>query len=191
MRFLNRLIKGLIIISVLSASTFVFADETKKGGDAFATILGQQFRSFPTFGPGRFFESKNDAAVIQLKIINVSGEEIAKAFIKDRLTLFQSVFEAKRVDYPGQFSRVIECPTEYKPKFFDRDIKDGYLAYYIGFANKNKVAGACTADLIAYKYFYGFVYCKNENQIYEVEHFSSLTMKTLETFIESISCDQE
>jgi|SaaInl7_200m_RNA_FD_contig_41_455741_length_2453_multi_7_in_0_out_0_3 hypothetical protein len=189
MRFLNRLIKGLIIISVLFASSFVFADETTKGGETVATIFGQQFRSFPTFGSDRFFESKNDAAVIQLKIINVSGDEIAKTFIKNRLILFQSVFEPKRVDYPGQFSRVIECPTEYKPKFFDRNIKDGYLAYYIGFANKNKVSGACTADLIAYKYFYGFVYCNSKKKIYEVEHFSNLTAKTLETFIESISCD--
>jgi hypothetical protein len=191
MRFLNRLIKCLIIISVFSASTFVFADETKNTGDAFVTIFGQAFRSFPTFGPGEFFESQNDAAVIQIKKINVSSEKIAKAFIKDRLILFKSVFEPKRVDYPGQYSRVIECPNEYKPKFFDRDIKDGYLSYCIGFANKNKVAGACAADLIAYKYFYGFVYCKNQNQMYEVEHFSSLTMQTLEAFIERISCDQK
>lgn len=152
-------------------------------------IFGESFIATPTIAGGQSFQVKGSDYYVQLKKIKVSGDESAKLFVKDRLTLFQSVFEPKRVDYPGQYSKVIECPSEFKPKYFNKKIFNGEGFFYQGYANKNKVAGACIPDLIAYRHLYGFVYCPSHNYLYEIEHFSSSQSEKLESFIEGLSCE--
>jgi len=129
---------------------------------------------------------ENDS--ISLKLLRVDSDAKADAFIGDRLAIFKSIFEARRVDYPGQYSKVIECPKEFTPEFSSKNIDGGVLSYFVGYANKNKVAGGCTPDQLFYKQFYGLAYCKNKSAVYEIEGFFDLQSDNLTKLISNISC---
>ena len=92
--------------------------------------------------------------------------------------------------YPGQHSRLIECPEKYKPRYLERKIPSGSLSYFLGFANKNKVAGACSDDLISYKHLYGMLYCKSTQTINEIEYFTLITSNLTDSFVERVSCEK-
>ena len=151
-------------------------------------IFGYPFNVVTNWGKSNYYEYISSNEVIQLKTFPVKSDETAHTFIANRLSLFKSVFEPKRVSYPGQYSRSIECPEKYKPKYFERNTSKGSLFYFLGYANSNKVAGACSDDLIAYKHLYGLLYCKSTQTIIEIEYFTNLTSNSTTQFIESISC---
>ena len=184
MKFLlaNSIVLGLIIAGAASLA----CAETI---GAKVHILGRQYIQVSTLSGSRVYELNEDGINIQVKQIRSISTEVAMTFIGDRLALFRSVFETKRVDYPGQHSRVIECPSEYKPQFSEISGEEYYLAYFVGFANQNKVAGACLPDLITYRYMYGFAYCKKRRQLFEIDHFSDLKVNAVPKFIETLSCD--
>jgi len=153
-------------------------------------IFGKPYIRVSSLAGSRAYEMKGaDGLVVQVKEIRARNEAVAMAFIGDRLALFKSVFETKRVDYPGQHSRVIECPAEYKPQFAETNREDYYVAYFMGFANQNKVAGACLPDLIAYRHMYGFVYCKKQAQLFELDHYSNPKLNAPSQFLEALSCE--
>lgn len=168
-------------------SSFVLAEKLELG--ELRNLFGYQFKSKLSFGSVQYFEFEGERASIKLNFIPAPSEDIAEAFIDDKFAMFKSVYEAKRVDYPGQYSKVIECPAEFKPKFFPTKAKDGKLAYYLGFANKNKVPGACASDLIAYTHFYGLINCKARAEVLEIEGFFDLTNDNVEKLVKDISCD--
>jgi hypothetical protein len=150
--------------------------------------LGQGFTRPPTSQTGRIFEHNSLESNIRIKLIRASGEEALHAYADDRLAMYRSVFESKRVDYPGQYSKVIECPEKYQPKFMVIDNEDFLAKVFLGYANKNKVSGACVADLISYRHIYGFVYCKSKVTLYEVDHFSATDSNASDRFINSLTC---
>lgn len=125
----------------------------------------------------------------------MEDNEVARMFIEDHMTMFKSVFEPKRVDYPGQYTKTIECPPEYKPKYFERnssEVSDGEFVYFLGYANSNKVAGACSEDLIAYRHVYGMLDCELVHKIVKIEYFTNITSdntKYIEEFVGKVSCE--
>jgi hypothetical protein len=150
--------------------------------------FGYTFKAHPSFGGSKYFESKDKGDTIQIKIIEAKSREIADAYIQDKLVLFKSIFEKKRVDYPGQHSKFVECTPEYKPQLFSKEIDGGSFSYFIGYANRNKVAGACVADLVYFKYLYGFLYCPQQSSIYEIEAFTDQKSEHLRDLTGVISC---
>lgn len=190
MKFLNKVILSFIFFYIgytnCYANTNKYIQEKKI--EKTVIIFGYPFRAYSNFGQYNYFEFNNSEFQTQIKTIKVKNKEIAQVFSTERLSLFKSVFEVRRVDYPGQYSKSIECPEEFKPKYFEREIPDGYLSYFIGYANTNKVAGACSQDLVAFRHFYGIVYCKYLNQLLEIEHFADVSQKSLNYFIDCISC---
>lgn len=188
MRFLNRI---LIMACVLgTAFPAVSEDNSSRSTISNATLLfGRSFRQERTFGANTYFEYTSRNESIGLRIVKYKSNDFARVYIKDRLTLFNSVFDVKRVDYPGQYSKAITCPDEFKPKFVESEFLGGYVAYYSGFANKNKTTGACAADLLGYKYSYGFVLCFNKGALYEFEHYSELNSEAFNQFRDDIVCD--
>jgi len=151
-------------------------------------IFGYPFKVVTNWGKSNCYEYINPDEIIQLKTFPVKSNETAHAFIDNRLTMFKSVFEPKRVSYPGQYSRTIECPEKYKPKYFERNTSNNLLSYFLGYANNNKVAGACSDDLIVYKHLYGMLYCRSTQTIIEIEYFTNLTSNSTAQFIERILC---
>jgi hypothetical protein len=152
------------------------------------SLFGYRFEPRRSLIGGESFVAEGQDGAIELKIIKVVNAAVAREFMKDKMSLFQSIFEKKRVDYPGQHSRLIECPAEYKPQLFDKAVADGFASYFLGYANQNRVAGACTADLVAYRYVYALVYCGKAGSIYEVEGFFGLQSAGVTRLLDGFAC---
>ena len=188
MRFFANPLYILAALCCLTTSPAIAADNDAI--DDKPILFGYSLQSRPTMGSTKYFESVGENASVQLRFIPAPSEDVAEAFIDDKLALFKSVYQGKRVDYPGQFSRVITCPDQFKPQFFPASsVADGGLAYYLGFSSKNKVPGACTPDLVAYRHFYGLLYCKKSSKVIEIEGFFNLNDGSVDKFIQEISCE--
>ena len=184
---MRSLLASSLVVALLLAASVPLASADTVGETI--RILGQRYKQVSALFGSRTYEMKDGGVTVQVKQIRSSGDEVAMTFIGDRLALFRSIFEQKRVDYPGQHSRVIECPEIYKPQFFEKNGEEYYLAYFASFASQNKVAGACLPDLVAYRYLYGFVYCKKQRQLFEIDHFSDPKLDAIPGFVEALSCE--
>jgi hypothetical protein len=216
MKYLHKIVKHkffiflvLIIVIVGCFAIFVVIKNTntttqKKNNSGAKNIFGYNFKSYADInGNDTYFEYIDSDRDIQLTIFYVGNSNVARLFIGDHMTMFKSIFEPKRVDYPGQYTKTIECPPEYKPKYFERNISqntsDNYgggtnntksdsFVYFLGYANSNKVAGACSDDLIAYRHIYGMLNCESLHKIVKVEYFTNITSNSTDEFIDRVSC---
>jgi hypothetical protein len=145
-----------------------------------------------------YLEYDDGKEMITFKIIRNIDAEIAESISSDKITLFASIFEPKRVDYPGQYTQTIICPEEFKPKYYElqnnksarNDIgNENIIKYFVGYANANKVAGACSADLIQYRYDYGFMSCPQQRMLVEIEYYSVLELNNTQQFMQNLNCD--
>lgn len=157
--------------------------------DTTKQLFGYEFRGLPTFGSTRYFEYSRESEEIQVTIIKFNSAEEAQIFMEDRLFQFRSVFEPKRVDYPGQFSRSIECAPELKPAYFRKSISAGRLEYFTGYVGANKVAGVCAVDLVKYRHIYALAFCESANYLLEIERYTSMAEESPDGFIRRVSCD--
>jgi len=191
MKYLSNLRWLLLVICFYNTgSTSAEKNNTQTGHNVTTqNVFGYPFNVVTNWGNSKYYEYISSNEIIQLKTFPVKSDETAHTFIANRLSLFKSVFEPKRVSYPGQYSRSIECPEKYKPKYFEGNTSKGSLSYFLGYANSNKVAGACSDDLIAYKHLYGMLYCISTQTIIEIEYFTNLTSNSTAQFIERISCE--
>ena len=151
-------------------------------------FFGKNFVQSSSSKSSSTYEHKLESVIIRLKIFRATSAETSKAFSDDRLAMFRSIFESKRVDYPGQYSRVIECPEIFKPQFYENENEDYSLKYFFGYANVNKTPGACIPDLVGFRHIYGFLYCKPQNRLIEVDHFSMVDSGDAQSFIGSLTC---
>jgi hypothetical protein len=183
-KFLNK----IFFLGFFYGTSFALAQSSPLQAGEAKEIFGYTFIEKQSFGTAKnyYYEDTND--IVRVKLIQSNSEDKADTYIKDKLALFKSIFEAKRVDYPGQHSKVIECPAEYMPQFSEKLVDGGKLSYFIGYANKNQVTGICASDLLYYKHFYGFLSCKNTSTVYEIEDFSSLNAGSLNNLINAITC---
>ena len=187
-RLLTKFLNKIFLPAFFYGASFAFAQSSLPQAGEAMEIFGYKFIEKQSFGTAKnyYFEDAND--VIRINLIQSKSEDKADTYIKDKLALFKTIFEAKRVDYPGQHSKVIECPAEYVPQFSEKLVNGGKLSYFVGFANKNQVTGICASDLLYYKHFYGFLFCKDTSTVYEIEDFSSLNAGSLDNLINTISC---
>ncbi|MFH1403229.1 MAG: hypothetical protein ABIH11_03060 [Candidatus Altiarchaeota archaeon] len=125
---------------------------------------------------------------VDLKVIRGLSQENADRYVSDSLLMLESVFNERRSGYPGQLTRSIECPTKYKPEYREKEVDGGRLGYYIGYANQNYVAGACSEDLIAFRSMNGFAYCPGEKTLFEIDFFTPKDSQEIEDFIKKIRC---
>jgi hypothetical protein len=133
--------------------------------------------------------NKNDER-IELSITNNIDKKFADEFISDKIVLFNSLFQLRRVSYPGQHTKYIECPDKFRPEYFEKKVRDGELKYFIGFSNSNFVAGACSDDLVVYKSIHGFLYCNNKSIMIELDYFTELNQSdNIYEFIQRIDCE--
>ena len=160
-------------------------DETSK------YVFGYPFVVSNNWGENNFYEHVDSKETIFLRTFTVKSDKTAHAFIKNHMSLFQSVFDPKRVSYPGQYSRAIECPEKYKPQYMERNKPKELLFYFLGFANNNKAPGACSDDLISYRHLYGLLYCESQKRIVEIDYFSATDSNLYARFLQNVACDKE
>lgn len=137
-----------------------------------------------------FMEYDNTNERIRLNKMTDIDEAFSRELVSDKVTQFKSLFEVQRTGYPGQYTRYIECPEEFKPKFFEEEFNEGFFQYFIGYANSNYAAGACAEDLIKFKSIYGFLYCNSKKTLIEIQYFLAMNQsEQITKFLEKISCE--
>lgn len=155
-------------------------------------LWGYDFAERHEEGNIRFLEFLSGGEKIELILVNEIEENIAGELVSEKILLFKSIFELRRTGYPGQHTRYIECPDEFKPKYFEKGLDGGHLKYFSGFANSNYVAGACSKNTIRYKMIYGFLYCHQEKMLIELSHFAPLeSPERTKAFIGKVNCEFE
>jgi hypothetical protein len=190
MKYLNR---GVLCACILMSVTGTLSGETLqqplvKPLGTTSVIFGKSFDGYSNFGTSNYFERDEAGRKTRLTIIRLSSKEDALSFGEERLFQFRSIFEVKRVDYPGQYSKSIECAAEFKPTFLTRDIPGGKAAYFKGFAGANMVAGVCATDLIKYNYLYGIITCVDSNYLVEIEDFLDLSKTGVDSTMDLVTC---
>ena len=166
-----------------------FSSEASSQAPRKKILWGQSYEIVSSIGNTSSYEFEDNEKSISIRKYTHQKSETATSFIENKLAVFNSIYEPKRVDYPGQYSKFIECPVEFKPLYKEAYEKNGFAKYMISYANSNKAPGACSQDLIGYKHLYGFKYCRNEKAVYEIEIFSNTNSTYPNNFMGAISCN--
>jgi len=175
MKFLNRIIVVILLMGMfVTGVELVQANEGEKQAVPLLNLWNYVFVEKYSNEDMSYYEYENSGEKIELNVIKGVEKDVADVLISDKVFVFQSLFELKRTGYPGQFTKYIECPEEYKPKFYNEQIEGGSLKYFIGFSNSNYVGPACSEDLIKYKSLFGLLYCRDTKTMYEIDYFTSL-----------------
>ena len=190
-----------IILAILVTSFIVYKISIKqtpiqnkpfklKKSDTKFRLWGYVFKTKYSKGNIFFLEHNLSGERINCKLIKNIEREAGQEIVSDKIAMFKSLFETQRTGYPGQHTKYIECPQEFKPKFLVKNFKDGYLKYFLGFANSNYVSGACSQDLIKYNSIYGFLYCDSKDTMIEIDYFVPLGKENrIKDFISKINCE--
>ena len=98
---------------------------------------------------------------LELQIIRGVPAAHAEAIIAEKMGKFDSLFRQFNTGYPGQVTKHISCPDRYRPQYAEDDVPGGLFRYWLGYANANRVAGACAEDLVHYRLLHGHLYCSS------------------------------
>ncbi len=110
---------------------------------------------------------------LELQLLRDVPAAHAEAIIGEKVSMFGSLFEAFRTGYPGQVTKHISCPERYRPSYAEREVPGGRIRYWLGYANTNRVAGACAEDLVHYRLLHGHLYCDSGVMV-DVDLFAPL-----------------
>ena len=135
--------------------------------------LGISVKGFDDFA---IIENKNNRLVIQDNgiiltiLLNKNIEkEIATKLIEDKTIILESQYEIRDAPYPGEITREVVCPEEFKPVKNVINNKNSIVNYQL-YSTKSLTYGACAKDLIVYKAFLGFFYCDGKG-LFQIEFF--------------------
>ena len=135
--------------------------------------LGISMKGFDDF---ILIENKNNRLVIQddgaiLTILaNKNAEkEIATKLVEDKTIILESQYEIRDAPYPGEITKEVVCPEEFKPVKNVINNKNSLVNYQL-YSTKSLTYGACAKDLIIYKAFLGFFYCDGKG-LFQIEFF--------------------
>jgi len=116
------------------------------------------------------FASKN-SEVLKIEIIKDLDADEAEKYVRDRKFLINSIFEPVASPYPEAITNIIDCPDKFKPEIKKIKIDNFETAYYNIFATDRLTYGACSDDLIAYQTILTWVYCKKNENLFQIELF--------------------
>ena len=137
----------------------------------------------------KFFEYQHGDERLVIKQKEDVDVDKGMQLVTEQAKLFESIFEPKRVSYPGPTTQNIICPDEFKPKKFEEHV-DGKLIYFEGYANSNYVAGACSLDLIKKSMVLALMYCEKTRMFLEINYYvDAFNNSSIEDFAKRLSCD--
>jgi hypothetical protein len=153
-------------------------------------VWGRVFRDRFSRGAISFLEHRDERERIDLKLVRQIDPGPALDYATEEMAKFRSLFTPLRTGYPGQHTKYIQCPDEYRPSFHQADQGDGFFHYTIAYANANHVAGACSDDLARYLMASGYLYCRSHQALFELDYFVSRDHRDrLESFLARVGCD--
>ena len=183
------LIVGLLIIVLVFYFAQTKTDTLQMFGFSDFEITEKTENNIGSVHYTRF--TANNRTVI-LKAEHAKDVDIAKAtqYIDEKRFGIESLYQSTPSPYPDVITRTIECPDEFKPIFYRSEQDNQDSLYYILYANDRFTYGACSDDLIRYRAIFYLVYCKEKNEIYQIELFTAPEEFThdLASLLKSFNC---
>ncbi len=127
---------------------------------------------------------------IRIETTHFNSSTEATNYINNRINMFESIFYPASSPYPGDVSRVIDCPEEFKPKKGTAQNNNIEFVYYATYGTERRGYGSCSWDNVHYKSVIAFIHCNSSNKIFQFEIFIPVNDKTgmMEKIINSITC---
>ena len=113
-------------------------------------------------------------------------EKSKNIFINNEIIGIKALYDNALSAYPGDVSNEIVCDERFRPIFFEEK------NYVILYSNERFGMGACTKDIIKYKYLIGWLYCNNLEELYSIEYFAPIDKENnaLRDIFLSFSCKE-
>ncbi len=114
--------------------------------------------------------------------------ESSERLVERDILLINGLFSNSISPYPGEISNEIECAEEFKPIFFETGI--GGRRYLTTYSNDRFGIGACSDDLLAYRFLMGWIYCPTVSELYSIRYFVPLEREPeeLAEFFVNLKC---
>ena len=136
------------------------------------------------------FVAQNNGIILTILLNENIEKKIATKLVEDKTIILESQYEIRDAPYPGEITREVVCPEEFKPVKNVINNKNSIVNYQL-YSTKSLTYGACAKDLIVYKAFLGFFYCDGKG-LFQIEFFVPINdeEKFNETFkkISSFKC---
>jgi len=131
---------------------------------------------------------ERDGFRLEVSMLSGIPPEQATTLVEERMKVFMSVFNKVRTGYPGQLTRELQCPDEFRPVYGERTVSGGLLRYHTVFANKNRVAGACSRDLAALRTLRGHIVCDGGVLADVAVHVGLDAQASLDELVSQVDC---
>ncbi|MDD2703410.1 MAG: sulfatase [Candidatus Omnitrophica bacterium] len=109
--------------------------------------------------------------VVKIEITAALEEGDARAYIKERNYVLESLFKRLPNPYPGMITNTIECPDAFKPEIIETVIRGIPVPVYILNSTPRFTYGACVDELIRYRGVSAFIYAADRKTLFRVELF--------------------
>ena len=111
----------------------------------------------------------SNGIILTVKLNRNMGKKVADSLVSEKSAILEAQYEIRDAPYPGEITKEVVCPEEYKPIKNIVGNKHS-LANYRLHSTKSFTYGACASDLVAYNSFLGFFYCDGKG-LYQLELF--------------------
>jgi hypothetical protein len=136
-----------------------------------------------------FLVGEADGERLELQVLRGVPAAHAEAIIAEKKGMFESLFREFSTGYPGQVTKHISCPDRYRPQYAEDEFPGGIFRYWLGYANANRVAGACAEDLVHYRLLHGFLYCSSGVMV-DVDLYTGLDDEdTFQRLLDHMDCE--
>ncbi len=114
--------------------------------------------------------AKDNGSLLIISLNKNVNVDMAQRIVNDKIAVLESQYEIRNAPYPGEVTREVVCPEEFKPV---KNIIDNQhsMANYMLYSTISFTYGVCAKDLIAYKAFFGLFYCEKRNNLVQIELF--------------------
>lgn len=137
------------------------------------------------------FEYETGPEKLVVNRITMIERVAAEQLIEEKIFQFGSLFEKQRVGYKGQHTEFVECSERFRPVLESKELNEGTLRYFRGYANDRFVPGACDEDSVSFHFVGALLYCHSSKTFYDVEYFTAVDESTTsDVFIDRVSCQQ-
>ncbi|MBI5614076.1 hypothetical protein HY947_04090 [Candidatus Gottesmanbacteria bacterium] len=134
----------------------------------------------------------NDSVIMRIDRRILSKSESPENEFNARVMRFSEMFTKAPAPYPGDISDAIVCPDNMIPEKKEIPIQNGKLTYFLAHYGKRQNFGVCSMVDSAGIGVYAVLYCEKDNELQQVEFFSSGYTsgeeKYLNKLVQSIWC---
>jgi len=127
---------------------------------------------------------------VEVTAISNINSDLAEDHITEKISVYSALFEKQRAGYAGQQTEYVSCSDQYKPSLKTKNLTNGDLKYFQGYANSRYATGICDPQDIVFLSMDLYLHCKSTQTVYEISYFVPLEGSHLvQNFLEKLVCN--